>query len=94
MLGSVSPYALLSASKPKQMPSIASAYDLFSTAQNLTGALPSTQPLPEKHSDSHSCPAIQTGFLPSQRKTRYIADIHTRHTFAAKHTSMNTASLP
>lgn len=74
MLDQISPYALLCASKPKQRTVYTLPYDLYSAVQH------------EKERDS-SVSAMQATMqiqeTPAQfsreKRTHYIADIHSRH---------------
>ena len=80
---SISPYALLCASRPKPAPTLVTAYDLYSQAQQRqeqsapTARQPPLRPL-------SSVPA---------RRTHYIADIHSRHSAALRHTPMQPHPL-
>jgi len=93
MSSSLSPYALLSASKPRHVPTVTTAYDLFSTAQM---APSSTLPVREyagastdsSFNTQHSnriFETVPTSHLPhSIQRTHYIADIHARHNAAGR----------
>jgi len=96
MPSSLSPYALLKASKPRQMPTVITTYDLFSTAQMEPHSMSSAT---EQAEASPVNPRIQeyernqTPFSPlyipkSTQRTHYIADIHARHNAAGCHSPM------
>lgn len=84
MLDSISPYALLRASKPQAPEVFTTAYDRFSAAQHQTSsqypveAMHHTVPFSEPQPDTNSAPI---------RRTHYIADIHAKHTCAVKRTT-------
>lgn len=102
MSQSISPYALLRASKPKPAPTITTAYDLYSAAQSVSPASPaSSQPVivqdavsaPDGRETTSQQAPLQTAArmpLVPARRTHYIADIQTRHNAALR----RTASLP
>ena len=83
MLDSISPYALLRASKPKTPEVFTTAYDRFSAAQQQASppypaeAIRRTVPFSEPQPDTNPIPI---------RRTHYIADIHAKHACAAKRT--------
>ena len=84
MLGSISPYALLCASKPQTPTSFTTPYDkrsaeLSSAARDAESA---RLQLPAE-TEIHPSPA---GASILQRRTHYISDIHARHSFAASRT--------
>lgn len=93
MLDSVSPYALLSASKPKRAPSVVTAYDLYSMAQGRSSDAPEPAGMP-RGQETPPARAAQPAVYPQPRKTHYISDIHTRHTSATSRTSMLSSPLP
>lgn len=106
MLETVSPYALLCASKPKPA-SIPTAYDLYSVAQSSAPgarvpdgqASSGMQPAPIA---PDAAPAVQAseaapGRLPPRipvRRTHYISDIKSRHSAAEKHTTFSSGPVP
>jgi len=76
---SISPYALLQASRPKHTPTLVTAYDLFSTVQSETNHSGAQVPSPP-------APTVQTTMSPQKAgtnsafpRTHYIRDIHARH---------------
>jgi len=75
----VSPYALLCASRPQPAPSVVTPYDLYSSVhQEHAAAMPAAAEPP-------AAPSIPIQTLPAApRKTHYIADIHARHSTAGK----------
>ena len=82
---SISPYALLRASKPKPAPTVITPYDLYSAAQAHPyqpeqPAPPSAEPPVPRHDYA---PARPLPRIPSGR-THYIADIHARHNQAMR----------
>ena len=94
MLDSISPYALLRASMPKPAPTVVTAYDLFSTAQQATAAHASApQPPPAAQpSAQDTVPSAAVRLLP-ERRTHYIADIKTRHSAALRHAALHNQPL-
>lgn len=88
MLESVSPYELLKASRPRQTPTFATAYDLYSAAstqENLPRAQAASAeaaaPAPQPSDPAPKpCPTA----APPVRRTHYIADIKTRHNAAMR----------
>ena len=86
MLDSISPYALLCASKPKQQTSQPTPYDLYSAAQH-HAALPETVKEPVSLPQERPYEAQRSAASLSsaqQKRTHYISDIHARHTSAAR----------
>lgn len=89
MLDSISPYALLCASRPHAPASFTTPYDRRSAEISTSGCADnqenaSRQPL--KDADISASPSDA---FPQQRRTHYIADIHARHTFAASRSALN-----
>ena len=97
MIDSLSPYALLQASKPRQPKVVTTAYDLFSAAQsspaptgNISHELShkrtceavSAAPKDETPSPSR-IPAASMPLVPKAR-THYISDIKRRHSEALR----------
>ena len=85
MTSSLSPYALLCASKPKPVPTLVTPYDLYSITQfSASDAVlnspssfePTSQNQPKSDSTRNSLS------YPPLKRTHYIADIHARHTAA------------
>lgn len=96
MSSSISPYALLCASKPKHAPTVVTAYDLYSTAQSSSAPAPdsaasdvnlnvSVRNTSTQHS-AQTCAAPSVS-LPAKR-THYIAEIQSRHN-AARRSSLS-----
>ena len=86
MFQSLSPYALLRASRPK-LPET-SQYDLYSLSQmNSPLSAPSVQ---QESIAWESLPHTQAAPV---RQTHYIADIHTRHASAMRRASQSSDSL-
>ena len=90
MLESISPYALLCASKPKPISAPPDAYDLFSQIAQQQGSAAA----PAQQSESLSSARIPDNthqsagypeYAPIKTKTHYIADIHARHSKANRH---------
>lgn len=86
MLQSVSPYALLCASKPKPAPTIVTPYDLYSQAQqSREQSAPPDAPLPAAVQASPAAqPPARPPYSVPARRTHYIADIQSRHCTAAR----------
>lgn len=89
MLDSLSPYALLQASKPRQPNAVTTAYDLFSAAQSSPpsaggipqerGAeIPAAVPATEAPVTAASMPLVP------RSRTHYISDIKHRHSEALR----------
>ena len=93
MLESISPYALLQASKPRPPKRITTDYDRFSLADK---AAPSASPTPTTLSPAHPAQPMEAdplqAFAPA-RRTHYIADIHARHSSAIRHAPQNLPPL-
>ena len=90
MLESISPYALLCASKPRQPRSVTTQYDVFSLSQaNSASAVPASSPAgdpPAQRAPAQSLPE-------PNKRTHYIADIHARHSSAMRRTPQSIAPL-
>ena len=84
MPNSISPYALLCASKPKSAPSIVTTYDLYSAAQQPTVHEKALSPTPADYA-SRKSQRLPDSSSPS--RTHYIADIQRRHRQAIQKTS-------
>lgn len=84
MLQSISPYALLQASKPKSPSTMTTAYDLYSAVQSSTAETAVMQPVSTPASEEPQQPAPPPYITPPAppRKTHYIADIKSRHNAA------------
>ena len=84
----ISPYTLLSASKPKTASSTPLPYDLYSLAQEQADDILHTmQPIPK--------PAMNPQMsVPPQIRTHYISDINTRHSIAAGHATFKGTPIP
>lgn len=86
MLESVSPYALLQASKPKSAPTVASAYDRYRAMQACPP--PELQPVAAPRA-SHEPPSQEARSpadmpLVPRSRTHYIEQIRSRHNAAAR----------
>lgn len=79
MLNSISPYALLQASRPKHAPTIVTAYDRYIAAQQSAAG---QYAAPPARDDDTETPVRSAPPLPL-RRTHYIADIKTRHSAAS-----------
>lgn len=104
MSQTLSPYALLQASKPKPAPTITTAYDLYSAVQsappaanpaaapNALSSLPPSSSVipPEVPADQEQRPAAARMPLVPPKRTHYIADIKNRHNAALR----RSASFP
>ncbi len=98
MLDSVSPYALLCASKPKPTPTTVTPYDLYSAVQSSPPPQmpPAPAPVYEEAPPAPPQPAPRTpASMPmvAARRTHYIADIKSRHNTALKRTSMSACPI-
>lgn len=94
MLQSISPYALLCASKPKQPRSITTPYDLFSLSQ--TGGAPQSAPPQQEAAPAANMPArgqSEPAALSPAKRTHYIADIHARHANAMRRAPQSSNPL-
>ena len=95
MLESISPYALLCASKPKPAPTIVTAYDLYSQAQQRREQIPPPQ-APAAPAQAGT-PAVHSPPLPLSsvptRRTHYIAGIQSRHSAALRRAPMQNHPL-
>ena len=82
MLQSISPYALLCASKPKPAPVIVTPYDLYSRESW-------RQERPDDESAAQP-PAPPPPMQPTSlaRRTHYIADIQSRHSAAIRNAAV------
>jgi len=91
---SVSPYALLCASKPKPAPTIVTTYDLYSAAQ---GTLPPSSytsvPIAQNSVAAKTPETNGSAIYPSPLRTHYIADIHARHNHAVKGSRLNRSGF-
>ena len=95
MLDSVSPYALLSASKPQRAPVSVTAYDLYSVSQRpvAESAVPH-QSINQTYTPQDTCISTVQPAYTQTKKTHYIPDIHTKHTSASTHTIQRDCPLP
>ena len=80
---SVSPYALLQASKPKSAPTVVTAYDHYSAMQSCPppaqqAVEPPAEPPQEESRTSASMPLVPCG------RTHYIEQIRSRHSAAVR----------
>lgn len=96
MLESISPYALLKASKPKPPAVIVTPYDLYSTvqstAQPVAQSAPPVQPVPEAAPAPQASPAAPAPYI-SARRTHYIRDIETRHDAALRRATLQPGRM-
>lgn len=91
MFSSISPYALLCASKPRPASS-PSAYDLYSIAQHEEAAAPAPPALTLSNSALPQSASLNQQPKP-ERRTHYVSDIHNRHSAAFSKTALQTASI-
>lgn len=78
MLQSISPYALLCASKPKPAPVIVTPYDLYSREIQ-------RQDSPnDEYAAQQPAPPLPMQPASAARRTHYIADIQSRHSAAIR----------
>lgn len=103
MSQSISPYALLQASKPKPASTITTAYDLYCAVQSSPSAYPSSSSAPLPSAQPQDVPASSDRQAPSAqeappktaarmplvpaKRTHYIADIKNRHNAALRRTA-------
>ena len=95
MLESISPYALLCASKPKPAPTIVTAYDLYSQAQHSREQASAPEaPAPAVRAEGSAAQSAPRP-IPSMpdRRTHYIADIKARHSAAVRRAPMQNRPL-
>lgn len=94
MLESISPYALLCVSRPKPVPTIVTAYDLYSQAQQRREQSPQTPAPAAVQADMPAEPPSPRPLstVPA-RRTHYIADIQSRHSAALRRTPMQNHPL-
>ena len=85
----ISPYALLSASKPRAATRPYAPYDLYSLAQQRPDDIPAAEPsVPEAAYTPAAAP------IPPAKRTHYISDINTRHSKAAGRTAFTDGVIP
>ena len=92
---SISPYALLCACKPKPAPTIVTAYDLYSQAQqSREQTAPPDAPTPavQEGASAAQPPPRPLSSVPA-RRTHYIADIKARHSAAIRRAPMQNPPL-
>lgn len=89
MLNSISPYALLQASRPKPAPTVVTPYDRYSAGQQSAAGQYAAAPA---RTDDAASPAM-TALPPPARRTHYIADIQTRHSAANRRASQHQQPL-
>lgn len=94
MIESISPYALLCASKPKHAPTVVTAYDLYSQAQqSREQPVPANVPAPSAQETATALPPARPLSSVPSRRTHYIADIQSRHSAATQRTPMHSHPL-
>ena len=91
MLSTVSPYALLTASKPRPAPHHTSAYDLYSIAQDQ----PPSSGFFETAAmaDPPELPMAPPGYTQPARKTHYVSEIKTKHSAALSRAAMQSGQI-
>lgn len=89
MLESISPYALLCASKPRPAPTVVTAYDLYSQAQQRWEQVPAAV---QADTPAAPPPPPPPASVPA-RRTHYIADIQSRHSAALQRAPMQNHPL-
>ena len=84
MLDSISPYALLQASKPRGTPTVTTAYDCYSALQSCPPSAQQTEPMPQEEDARES--VAQAAVMPSvpRGRTHYIEQIRSRHSAAVR----------
>ena len=93
---SISPYALLCASKPKPAPTLVTAYDLYSQAQrrsDQTAAQSAPVPAAVQADMQIPPPAPRPHVFVPAGRTHYIADIKARHSAACRRAPMQNQPL-
>lgn len=90
MLDFISPYELLCQSKPRQIPTFVTPYDLYSRAGQSY-----VHPMPPEPAAAPSMPPTSAAFdAPAAgRHTHYISDIHARHSTAGKNVVLSNIPL-
>ena len=86
MLDSISPYALLQASKPKAAPTVTTAYDCYSALQSCPPPAQQTQTTPQPQEEAVREPAQDASAVPPalRGRTHYIEQIRSRHSAAVR----------
>ena len=86
MLDSISPYALLQASKPKSAPTITTAYDCYSALQSCPQQEQAAQAEPIQAQEAACETERQAASMPlvPRSRTHYIEQIRSRHSAAAR----------
>lgn len=85
----ISPYALLTASKPKSAAASVSRYDLYSMAQEQFTDTSDTIQTAAEFPPMPVIPPVQ-----QQKRTHYISDINARHSSAAGRSAFNSSTIP
>lgn len=86
MLDSISPYALLQASKPKGIPTVTTAYDCYSALQSCPPSAQQEEPAPPPQEEAVREPVREASAMPlvPRSRTHYIEQIRSRHSAAAR----------
>lgn len=86
MLDSISPYALLQASKPKGTPTVTTAYDCYSALQSCPPPAQQAEPLPVPQEEAAREPTQESAVMPfvPRGRTHYIEQIRSRHSAAVR----------
>ena len=86
MLDSISPYALLQASKPRGMPTVTTAYDCYSALQSCPPPAQQPEPAPHLREEPVREPAQEASVMPPmlRGRTHYIEQIRSRHSAAVR----------
>lgn len=93
MFSSVSPYALLSACKPRPYQANTSRYDLYSIVQDQPQS-PVIEELAEKKpAEAQTLPVSSASQIAASRKTHYVSDIKTKHSAALLRTSLKSGQI-
>lgn len=98
MLESISPYALLKASKPKPANAQQNAVDTFScTVQHHAAFSSENQKAYLSASEEQAAVPFSVAatheYAPPYKKTHYIADIHARHSTASRQAGQELRTL-
>lgn len=85
---SISPYALLKASKPRKPDTVTTAYDLYSSAVQSSVSGQAQEAAAQQAPDTVVRPTAASVPSVPARKTHYISDIQKRHNAALKRSAL------
>ena len=86
MLNTLSPYALLQASKPRGTPTVTTAYDCYSALQSCPPPAQQPEPAPQPQEEDDRQPVREASAMPPMQRgrTHYIEQIRSRHSAAVR----------